>query len=59
MAYIALISMLVVTVFSLSPWMPLERLKTGENVISWFYFTMTSIVGAYMGLATWSAKTAK
>jgi len=51
MAYIAIISMLIVTyccLFKLSP----EKIKVLENIISWFYLTMGSIVGAYVGFAT-------
>lgn len=59
MAYLSLFSMLAVTAFSMSPWLPLERLEKLSDIIEWFYFAMASIVGAYMGFATWSAKTGR
>ena len=55
-AYLALVSMLVVTIYVMGPWLELARLEKLNDVISWFYFVMASIVGAYMGFATWSAK---
>lgn len=58
MAYLSLGSMIIVMIGCLTPYIPVERVKAAENVIDWFYFAMASIVGAYMGLATWSAKTA-
>ena len=56
MAYISLYSIIATTCYVLSPYMPLDRLTAASDVISWFYFAMVSIVGAYMGFATWSAK---
>jgi uncharacterized protein YebE (UPF0316 family) len=55
----AMWSMLALTVYVVGPWMPMDRLNTLQDVISWFYFSMASIVGAYMGFATWSAKTTR
>lgn len=51
MAYIALLSMLVVTYWCLFN-IPVERLTVIDNIISWFFITMGSIVGAYVGFAT-------
>lgn len=59
MAYLALYSMLVVTALMFTPWVPLSRLEKLADVIEWFYFSMASIVGAYMGFASWSAKTGR
>lgn len=56
MAYIALYSMIGVTSYALTL-MPIQRLSATNEIISWFYFAMASIVGAYVGFATWSAKT--
>lgn len=53
-----MVSILTLTVYVMGPWLPVERLTALNDVITWFYFTMASIVGAYMGFATWSAKTA-
>lgn len=59
MAYIALFSMLVLTAYAVGPWIAIERLDKLSDIIEWFYFAMASIVGAYMGFATWSAKTGR
>lgn len=59
MAYAALASMIVLTAYIVSPWMKIERLTAASDIVSWFYFAMASIVGAYMGFATWSAKLTK
>lgn len=55
MAWIALISMLVVT--GLSFFVVAEsRLKLLSDVINMFYLAMASIVGAYVGFATLDKK---
>lgn len=59
MAYMALYSMFIVTGLMFTPWVPITRLEKLADVIEWFYFSMASIVGAYMGFATWSAKTGR
>lgn len=51
MAYIALVSCLVVTyacLFKISE----TRLQAASEVVTWFYITMGSIIGAYVGFAT-------
>lgn len=58
-AYTSLISIIVVTFVLLGPWVPVERVEKLSDMISWFYFSLASIVGAYMGFATWSAKLSK
>jgi len=55
MAYISLVSIIVVTLlvfFSVDS----ERLEILKEPITWFYFSMASIVGAYMGFSTWASK---
>lgn len=54
MGYIALISMVAVTAYAMSPWMELDRLKSLESVITWFYTAMASIIASYMGFTTWA-----
>ena len=54
MAWTALISILVVT-FMTFFMIPIAKLQVLGEVITWFYFTMTAIVGAYMGLTTLSS----
>ena len=56
MAYASLVSIIAVTLILLGPWVPVERVEKLSDLISWFYFSLASIVGAYMGFATWSAK---
>lgn len=59
MAYISLFSMITLMGYTLTPWMPLDRLEKLSDVIDWFFFAMASIVGAYMGFATWSGRTSR
>lgn len=51
MAYIALLSILAVT-YIIFYKLSIPKLKVLSDVINWFYITMGSIVGAYMGFAT-------
>lgn len=55
MAYASLISIFIVTAYLLSTWVDNERINALSDIIEWFYFSMASIVGAYMGFASWSA----
>tara|TARA_Y100000310_G_C20271345_1_gene618176 strand:+ start:215 stop:448 length:234 start_codon:yes stop_codon:yes gene_type:complete len=55
MAWLAMISIIVVTGLAFFV-LPMERLDKLADVITWFYLSMASIVGAYMGLSTWAAK---
>jgi len=59
MAYASLVSIIAVTLILLGPWVPVERVDKLSDLISWFYFSLASIVGAYMGFATWAAKFSK
>lgn len=59
MAYMSLVSIIAVTLILLGPWVPVDRVEKLSDLISWFYFSLASIVGAYMGFATWSAKRAR
>jgi len=51
MAYIALFSVLFVTYACLFN-IPADRLSVLKDIVTWFYITMTSIIGAYLGFAT-------
>ena len=51
MAWLALISIIVVTGLAFFV-LPIDRLDKLADVITWFYLSMASIVGAYMGLTT-------
>lgn len=55
MAWVSLISMLVVTFFMLfTDAISVEKLKVLGEVITWFYFCMSSIIGFYMGATTFA-----
>jgi hypothetical protein len=53
MAWISLISIFVITLLVFFV-VPEHRLKLLSDVITWFYFTMASVVGGYMGFTTWA-----
>jgi len=55
MAWISLLSILIVTAILLFIPISIERVKALSNTIEWFYFSMASIIGAYMGFTTWSS----
>ncbi len=56
MAWMAITSMAVYTAVILTPLINIERIKSLENILDMFYIAMASIVGAYMGFATWASK---
>lgn len=56
MARISLYSMIVLTFLILFGPIPDERLKILTEPITWFYFAMTSVIGAYMGFTTWASR---
>jgi len=51
MAYIALFAILVVTYVCLFK-IDARKLDALEVIVTWFYVTMGSIIGAYVGFAT-------
>lgn len=57
MAWVSLISMIVVTFFILfTNAVSIEKLKVLGEVITWYYFASASVVGAYMGFTTWASR---
>lgn len=56
MAYLSLWAMLVATAWCLTPWIAESRIAVLTDALGWFYFAMASIVGAYVGFATWAEK---
>lgn len=56
MAWLAMVSMAVYTAVLLTPIIEETRIKSLENILDMFYIAMASIVGAYMGFATWASK---
>ena len=55
MAWTALISMIITTILILFV-VPEPRLALLAEPIIWFYFSMASVIGAYMGFTTWASK---
>lgn len=55
MAWTAMVSMLIVTLLAFFV-IPEPRLALLSDVITWFYFGMVSVIGAYMGFTTWASK---
>lgn len=55
MAYISLVSILIMTYLILFI-VPLDRLDKLDELITWFYIVMGSIIGAYVGFATFDDK---
>jgi hypothetical protein len=56
MAWLAMVSMAFYTAVLLTPVIEETRIKSLENILDMFYIAMASIVGAYMGFATWASK---
>ena len=56
MAWTSLIAMIVVTMMLLFAPIPDSRLKILADPLTWFFFSMASIIGAYMGFTTWASK---
>jgi hypothetical protein len=55
MAWTSLISIIVMTFFILfTDAISVEKLKVLGEVITWFYFCMSSIIGFYMGATTFA-----
>lgn len=52
LAYISMISILAATAVLFGPWIPESRLIILSEVVTWFYFSMTTIIGAYIGFAS-------
>ena len=51
MAYIALGAIIGVTLLLFTPLVPESRIGVLSDPLGWYYISMASIVGAYMGLA--------
>ena len=54
MAYSSLISVFVVTAYLLI-WADNDRIAALNNIVEWFYLSMITVVGSYMGFASISA----
>ena len=51
MAYISLFAILIVTYWCIFE-VDVKRLEALDEIITWFYLTLGSIIGAYVGFAT-------
>lgn len=56
MAGVALAAMIAVMFCILFGPIPETRLKTLEEPLVWFFFSMASIIGAYMGFTSWASR---
>jgi hypothetical protein len=56
MAGIALAAIITVMFILLFAPIPETRLKLLSDPITWFFFSMASVIGAYMGFTTWASK---
>ena len=57
MAWVSLISMLFITfLIFFTDAVSVEKLRVLREVITWFYFSCASIIGAYMGFTTWASR---
>jgi len=57
MAWVSLIAMVLVTGLILfTNMVSIEKLKVLSDVITWYYFSSASVIGAYMGFTTWASK---
>jgi hypothetical protein len=55
MAWVSLISMIVLTyTIIFTDTVPDSKLTILSDVITWFYFSMATVVGCYMGMTTWA-----
>lgn len=58
LVYIAIWSMVIVTAFLFLPIFPDTRIKALSDLITLFYLSNASIVGAYMGVTAYMSKNA-
>jgi hypothetical protein len=57
MAWVSLLAMVLVTGLILfTNLVSIEKLKVLSDVITWYYFSSASVIGAYMGFTTWASK---
>ena len=56
MAWTSLITIVFVMMMLLFGPIPESRITALSEPITWFFFSMASIIGAYMGFTTWAAK---
>ena len=56
MAWVAIISMLVCTIFVFLPIFPDTRIKALADLFGLFYIGMASVVGAFMGMTAYMSK---
>ena len=57
MAWVSLLSMIGFTgLIFFTKLVPESRLQILNEVITWYYFAMASVIGAYMGFTTWASR---
>jgi len=55
MAWVSLVAMIIVTILLMFGPIPDSRLKILADPLTWFFFSMASIIGMYMGATTWAS----
>jgi len=56
MAWLSLVSVIVVTLLTLTPLVTETRLSSLQPILSTFFFAMASVIGVYVGFSTMSDK---
>ena len=56
MAWLSLITMIAVTFILLFAPIPEARIRVLSEPITWSYFALASVIGAYMGFTTWASR---
>ena len=54
MAWVALTSMVILMFILLTPIVGVLRVEKLQDVFTWFFISMSSLVGSYFGLSTFS-----
>ena len=56
MAWTSMVSMLLLMIILLFGPLPESRILALKEPLTWFFFAMASVIGAYMGFTTWASK---
>lgn len=56
LAWVAMLSMVVITGLLLSPWVPDSRIIALQNILDLYYVAQASVIGMYMGVKAWMAR---
>lgn len=56
MAWVALITVILITVFTFLPFIPDSRITIIGAIVPMFYIAMAGIISTYMGVTAWLSK---